>query len=220
MAFRIGDISGQKFGRLTALSALPDRKWGYVAWQCICDCGNRKDVTASQLLRGRVLSCGCLLPALNRGLAVRPEKPQMPHRGRGIDYKSSEYGIWSKMKRRCFDPNDPAFERYGGRGITVDPAWEADFLAFLRDMGPRPSSRHSIDRIDNDGPYGPTNCRWATAEEQQRNKSTSVPVRNSLGHEYGSLAEAAEKAGVRYWVFHKATKRGTTINGVTWVRAR
>src|SRR3990167_5070673 len=89
----------------------------------------------------------------------------------------TEYMIWIGMKCRCFTATDDRFRDYGGRGITVCEEWRRDFAAFLRDVGPRPSPKHSIDRIDPDGNYEPGNVRWATASEQQQNKR---PPRESL----------------------------------------
>jgi hypothetical protein len=84
--------------------------------------------------------------------------------------KTPEFKIWCGMRNRCQNPNEPAYRYYGGRGIRVHPEWDRDFAAFLRDVGPRPSPAHSLDRIDGDGHYEPGNVRWATPAQQANNK--------------------------------------------------
>lgn len=93
-----------------------------------------------------------------------------------IHTKTAEYGCWRNMRSRCNNPNHPKYRFYGGRGITIDPAWN-DYLMFLHDMGPRPSLRHSVDRIDNNGNYCKSNCRWATQSQQLSNRRSYAKPR-------------------------------------------
>jgi len=96
-------------------------------------------------------------------------------------FPRAEYLAWYKLIHRCCDPCAAGFVRYGGRGIRVCERWRHDFMAFLADMGPRPSSAHSIDRRDNDGHYEPGNCRWATRSQQMRNTDLT---RRAVGATY------------------------------------
>jgi hypothetical protein len=160
---------GSKFGPLTVLAKGETDKHG-TQWLCVCDyCGGTRTVTGTQL-RGRVLkSCGCRWVESSTAAKIK-------HGEASVADKSPEYQTWVHMIGRCENPNIERYPRYGGRGIKVCRRWRTSFTNFLADMGRRPSSVHSIDRINNDGNYEPGNCRWATRVEQANNKSNSRRV--------------------------------------------
>ena len=99
------------------------------------------------------------------------------------------------MRHRCLSPMNSAYPRYGGRGVLVDPSWD-DVRVFVRDMGTRPSPSHSLERVDNDGPYSKENCVWATRKEQNDNRSISKKV--TLNGVTKSVSDWAEDTGIKY----------------------
>jgi len=155
------DLTGKKLGRLTAIEFVP-RKGRRSKWRCVCDCGNEALVDGHRLRSGGTLSCGCF----------RQEVTGRKNLSHGMT-KTGEYRCWSAMKRRCYNENCKDYADYGSRGIRVCKAWRDSFEAFLRDMGTRPSIAHTIDRLDSNGDYEPTNCRWATPVRQGRNRRCS-----------------------------------------------
>jgi hypothetical protein len=134
------------------------------------------------------------------------------HGERGADLRAKsqpEYKAWDSMKQRCTNPNDKAWRWYGGRGITVCEEWANDFQAFLAHIGRRPSDKHSIDRIDGDKGYEPGNVRWATWEEQARNRSNTSRV--MYQGKLCSLGEIAEMSGTPYLLFKRRLQKGWSI---------
>jgi hypothetical protein len=156
------DLTGERFGMFTVLREAP-RRGPRRVWLCLCDCGAEVEVFQVSLRAGKSQGCGC---------RRRSSKRRKVH-GRS---KTAEYGIWRKMLERCHNPNDAAYPNYGGRGITICAQWRESFVRFYHDVGPRPSPRPSLDRIDNDGNYEPRNVRWATSKEQTRNRRGNVYV--------------------------------------------
>jgi hypothetical protein len=162
------DRTGQVFGHLTVIELVPTihGKKDNKKWLCRCECGVEKIIRVDHLVSGETISCGC------KKLDLLKEKSTTHGLSQNNDYKS-EYLIWVGMKRRCFNKGYKKFIDYGGRGITVCERWTGanGFLNFIKDMGKKPTQKHSLDRWpNNDGNYEPDNCRWATMAEQNRNK--------------------------------------------------
>jgi hypothetical protein len=187
------DLTGQRFGKLVALYCAGRAKDRHYHWVCRCDCGKERSFGSQRLRRNHATHCGCS--------SKRDGNPS-----HGLS-RSPEHKIWCGIRGRCSNPNHSSFPKYGARGITVCERW-LKFENFLADMGPRPSSKHSIDRIDPNGNYEPGNCRWASQTEQANNKRNTRLV--MYRGEQMPLTDAVREAGS---VIHYETAWGRIRQG-------
>jgi len=147
---KLVDRTGQRFGKLIVVEQSGRNALKKVLWKCRCDCGNEIDVVAGSLITGNTKSCGCVIPNFKHG-----------------GYKNASYNSWRAMVRRCTNPKDKDYKRYGAKGISVYPAW-MDYATFRDAMG-EPVGTETLDRIDPAGNYEPNNVRWASPTVQARN---------------------------------------------------
>ena len=179
------DLTGQRYGNLTVIS-LGEKLGLHLSWLCLCDCGNIKNIKRSAIRSGTTKSCGCLRKIITGNRARTHGQTN------GVEYR-----IWKGINQRCYNTNTPPYNNYGGRGIEMCDEWKNNFERFLLDVGKRPSTNYSIDRIDNNKGYYPENCHWATRKEQNRNKRNNVMLLNTeTGIFYSSLIDAAETIGL------------------------
>ena len=167
------DITGLRFGRLVALERAEQVLYPcgkhITKWLCRCDCGNLIKVNLCALSTGNTKSCGCL----------QPERCSETHKTHGKS-KTRLYIVWKQMCKRCNNPNSTVYKHYGERGIRVCEEWRKSYPAFEEwalsngydENAPR--GKYTIDRIDCDGDYSPSNCRFITIQEQQQNKRSTT----------------------------------------------
>lgn len=186
------ELTGKRFGDLAVLAFAGLTNQGNTTWLVKCVCGTEKIVSSNNLIRGNSESCGC---------KQHPFKPNALSR-------LPEYGVWNTMRQRCDNPASEKYPRYGARGIRVCERWEK-FENFLADMGRRPDSTYQIEREDNDGPYCPENCTWATATTQANNRSTTQWVTHD-GRTL-KLADWSLETGIPRREITKRLLRGWTI---------
>lgn len=163
---------GEAFGRWTVVRTAKPTSKNAERVECVCVCGTTRVLQVWNLVLGTTKSCGCL----RREIASRRN---LSHGQARKGRTSPEYAAWSNMIYRCYNPHFPKFESWGGRGITVCARWRESFAAFFEDVGPRPSPDHSVDRIDNDGHYEPSNVRWADDRTQNINRRKPQRQRKS-----------------------------------------
>ena len=190
---RFIDITGKRHGKLTVLGLDKTYTGKGTKWICQCDCGNVKSINKTGMhgKYGGTVSCGChsianlVKRSTTHGMGTPGKSPRL-------------YSTWTSMKQRINDPNLPCYKHYGAKGIKMCERWY-DFALFYEDimtlLGPKPSPRYSIDRIDSNGDYEPSNVRWATPIQQGRNRSNNVRV--TINGATRTLSEWAEVSGLR-----------------------
>ena len=191
------DLTGKKFGKLEVIGVhdTGSRKTYYV---CQCDCGNINVVRADALISGATKSCGCIKKEQDKINLSANHKHKMS--GTRI------YETWQDMKRRCYNKQNARYDRYGGRGITVCDEWLNNFQSFYDwAISNGYSDDLTIDRIDNDGNYEPSNCRWSTAKEQCNNRGSNINI--TIGNATKSLMRWCEIFNVDYKKVYARYKR-------------
>ena len=189
------DITGSQFACLKVLKFLGSDNRQKSIWLCKCGCGNEIIVPTGSLKSGNTTSCGC----------IRKQKISLLNKTHGQAGKdrTPEYRSWAHLVERCTNPNNKHYKHYGARGITVCERWHK-FENFYADMGKRPSSKHSIERKNNDEGYSKENCKWATHAEQNSNTSKNIIV--NISGENMCLKEACSRANLKYITIYNRIK--------------
>lgn len=209
MVGRHKDLSGQKFGRLTVIREVGKDKHGNYINLCLCDCGKEIQVISHDILRGHTRSCGCLASEI---IGKRNKLYSTTH---GLRRKTKLYQVWVNMKSRCYNVNHNSYKTYGARGIKVCDEWRNDFQAFYdwaMANGYDETAikwEYTVDRIDVNGNYAPSNCRWITIQEQQNNKRSNRLV--TYKGETLNITQMAKKYNMTDGCLYRRLKKGMTI---------
>ena len=192
---RIKDLTGQRFGKLTVISMHPvQTKTHRAQWNCLCDCGNTKIITAAHLIHKQTRSCGCYRKEV---ITARNTTHNMT--------QTSTYRSFLAMHRRCYDKYNEHYLYYGARGITVCDRWKNSFENFHADMGNRPEGK-TLERINNEEGYSPQNCVWATPTQQASNRRNNVKI--EINGEIKTVAEWCRVTQIKQSTVSERIKRG------------
>lgn len=209
------DLTGGRYGRLTVIEA-GDRRKNKQYWLCKCDCGNLKEIRGDQLTGGVTKSCGCLKKEQdNKNLITYHYKHKLS--------KTRLYKTYFGMKDRCYNAKHDSYPRYGGRGIKICDEWLNDIESFLEwGLNNGYSDELTIDRIDNEGDYEPSNCRWIGVREQSNNKTNNIYTK--ISNEFLTLAEIAREYNFEYETirarYHKGDRGESLIRPLLYSRKR
>lgn len=195
------DLIGKKFGRLTVVDFSHTNKHKQSMWKCKCECGKEIIATGIHLSNGHTKSCGCL------------KKDVLQSRKTHGMRNTRLYRIWLGMKSRCTIKTTTSFRHYGGRGITICDEWMNDFQSFYDwAMANGYSENLTIDRIDPNGNYEPSNCRWVTTKVQANNKRTNAKI--LFNGETKTIKEVSEISGINYQTLFSRYKAGKSLNEI------
>lgn len=202
-------LIGRTFNRLTITNVSPPTKKGKRFAHCNCVCGNNKLIELWSVTAGVVKSCGCYQREMGAIQGIKNIKHGYCRR---LEPRKAEHAIWNMIVQRCTNKKNKQWRDYGGRGIKVCRRWRYSFALFIKDVGPRPTNRHSIERIDNNSHYMPSNCRWALPKEQARNK------RNNLIIEYMGRKQTAsawaEEYGLPSYIVSSRWRLGWSVKRI------
>ncbi len=190
---------GKRFTMLTVIKQMPSKN-NFSMWLCKCDCGNETIVSGNSLSKKNTQSCGCLSGVQHRMT------------------NTPEYNSWQAMIERCRNKNTVRYDRYGGRGIIVCERWLESFLNFYEDMGSKPSPKHSVGRINNDGNYEPSNCEWQTQDIQMKSMSRNVFL--MYNGEKLIQSDFARKFGVRQHTVSKYIKNHSVEEAIEYYSSK
>ncbi len=192
------DMTDEEYGRLTVRAYHHGTKRDGAFWSCDCACGTTNFIVSRKRLKTKnTKSCGCL--------AIEKKVCKKRH---GAS-RTPEYFVWIQLKDRCCNQNNKRYKNYGGRGITVCERWLHSFENFIADVGLRPSPKHTIERRENDKPYSPDNCRWATNQEQQQNKSNNHLL--TYNNETLTITEWGRQTGFDRRTIAARLRRGMSV---------
>lgn len=204
----VKDLTGQRFGRLTAIAEVGRTNNGNAKWLCKCDCGGEKVVASFGLRSGRTQSCGCIKREQNETMFTT--------HGESGHRKTKLYRIWSGMKSRCLNSNWDCYQKYGAKGTDICTEWVDSYESF-RDWAMKNGYRDglTIDRKDNSKGYSPDNCRWATTKEQNNNRTNNH--RLTFNGKTQTMAEWSEELGMSYKAIEHRINRGWPVSAALTV---
>lgn len=195
---------GKRYGRLTVV-AITNRRTSSseIIWRCKCDCGSMTEVIGGHLGDGHTTSCGCF--------AIESMSIRSTTHGESGQHVP-EYRAWKRIKNKCTNPKHQDYKNYGGRGIKMCKRWQKSYLAFLKDVGRRPSPELQTERVNNNGDYKPSNVVWGTRIQQARNKRSNVFL--TFNGVRKTMAEWSYDTGISYCIFVKRLKQGWNLRKI------